>query len=42
MPIVYSSIHRAACIAYILDRPKQNLLMERDLFSGRFNVLDAS
>lgn len=42
MPVVYSSIYRAACIAYILDRPGQSLIMDRDPSSDRFNVLDAS
>ena len=42
MPTVFSSIHEHECIEFMDKRPKRNLILEKDLFTGRWNVLDAS
>lgn len=42
MSVVFTSLFRAECIAYCDARPKLNLIIERDIFSGRFNVLEMS
>jgi len=41
MTIVFSSLYESQCIAYCNARPRQNLIIEKDFFSGLFNVLDA-
>ena len=42
MPVVFSSLFESECIAFLDRNPSRNLIIDRDLFSGRFNVLDAS
>ena len=42
MPIVFSSLFEAECIAFLNRNPSRDLIIERDIFSGRFNALDAS
>jgi len=42
MTIMFSSIYKYTCIAFMNKRPNQNLLLEKDIFTGRWNVLDAS
>ena len=42
MPVVFSSLFEEECVAFLDRNPSRNLIIERDIFSGRFNVLDAS
>lgn len=42
MPIVYSSLFEAECIAFLDRNPSRDLIIERDFMTGRFHVLDAS
>ena len=42
MPIVFSSIHRHECLDWLDSDPNGNFLLEKDVLTGRWNVLDAS
>jgi hypothetical protein len=39
MEIVFTSLFIADAMAYCFDRPSQNLRVEMDQFTGRFNVI---
>ncbi len=41
MPIVFTSLYLEHCIRYCDKRPRQNLIIEKDIFSGKYNVLNA-
>ena len=41
MPIVFTSLYLEHCIRYCDKRPRQNLIIEKDLFTGKYNVLNA-
>ena len=41
MPIVFTSIHQHECLDFMNNTPNGNLLLEQDIFTGRWNVLDA-
>jgi hypothetical protein len=40
--IVFSSIHRHECFDWLDSDPNGDFLLEFDVFTGRWNVLDAS
>ena len=42
MPIVFSSIHQNECLNFINKSRNGDLILEKDIFTGRWNVLDAS
>lgn len=42
MPIIFSSVFQKECIDFMNRNPKGNFLLEKDVFTGRWNVLDAS
>jgi len=39
MNIVFTTLYEEHAIAYCARRSNQNLIIERDLFSGKFNVI---
>jgi|TARA_R110002110_G_scaffold302427_1_gene516554 hypothetical protein len=41
MPTVFSSIHRHECFDFLDSDPNGNFIMEFDVFTGLWNVLDA-
>ena len=41
-PIVFSAFTEGECIAFLNRSPSRDLIIERDILSGRFNVLDVS
>jgi len=41
MPIVFSSIHEFECYNFLDSDPNGNLIVEKDIFSGLWRVLDA-
>ncbi len=42
MTVVFSSIHRHECFDFLDSDPNGNFILEFDVFTGRWNVLDAS
>ena len=42
MSILFSSIHQHECFDFMDSDPNGNFLLEKDIFTGLFNVLDAS
>ncbi len=42
MNIVFTTLIESAAYAYCDAYPNQNLIIERDMFSGKFNVLRMS
>jgi hypothetical protein len=41
MPIVFSSIFKIECIRFLERNKHRNLYIEKEVFSGRWNVVDA-
>tara|TARA_R110000822_G_scaffold216681_7_gene351294 strand:- start:1008 stop:1142 length:135 start_codon:yes stop_codon:yes gene_type:complete len=41
MPIIFSSLFLEECTAFIRSWPDENFFLEKDFFTGRWNVLDA-
>ena len=41
MTIVFSSIHRHECFDFLDSDPNGNFLLEFDVLTGRWNVLNA-
>ena len=39
MNIVFTTLYEEHAVTYCARRPNQNLIIERDLFSGKFNVI---
>ena len=42
MPIVFTSLYLEHCIRYCDKRPHQDLIIERDTLTGKYNVLNAA
>lgn len=42
MNIVFTTLHEEHAVTYCARRPNQNLIIERDMFSGKFNVIRLS
>lgn len=42
MTIVFSSIHQHECFDFLDSDPNGNFILEKNIFTGRWNVLDAS
>jgi hypothetical protein len=41
MKIVFMALFIEDCLAWLDDHPDVNGIIEKDIFSGRYNILDA-
>lgn len=42
MPIIFSSLFQEECLNFMDRNPNGNFLLEKDICTGRWTVLDAS